>query len=77
MNERIQKIVAALDAFEAEDKPRRAQIKAEHDARINAWREFNATKHWVPNLRVHDLGSSVADLAIAMEKRLGITTNGE
>lgn len=77
MNERQQKILAALEAFEAQDKPRRAQIRAEHDARINAWREFHASKHWVPDLRVHNLGSAVADLAIAMERRLNLYSNGE
>lgn len=77
MNERLQKILAALDAFEAEDKPRRAAAKAEHDARIATWREFHASKHWVPDLRVHNLGSAVADLAIKMERKLNMYSTGE
>lgn len=77
MNERLQHILAALDAFEAQDKPRRAAARAEHDARVAAWREFHAGKHWVPNLRVHNLGPAVADLAIRMERDLNMYSTGE
>ena len=66
-----------IDHLFDEEMARHREAYRKHQANLAAWREFNATKHWVPNLRVHDLGSSVADLAIAMERRLGITTNGE
>jgi hypothetical protein len=68
-----QKFDAIFDTYLEEQR----KVAAKHRARVQEWRDFHANKHWVPNLRVHDLGSAVADLAIKMERNLNMYTNGE